>query len=58
MTATIYMTLSKIIIALDADIHSLVPVKVLPKLFIFGDLVSLAAQLTGRISKTHSEDLF
>ncbi|KAL3602851.1 hypothetical protein FPOAC2_07165 [Fusarium poae] len=41
------MTLSKIIILLDADIHSLVPVKVLPKVFIFGDLISLAAQLTG-----------
>ncbi|KAG8673704.1 hypothetical protein FPOAC1_007020 [Fusarium poae] len=47
MLATIYMTLSKIIILLDADIHSLVPVKVLPKVFIFGDLISLAAQLTG-----------
>ncbi|GKU03590.1 unnamed protein product [Fusarium langsethiae] len=47
MLATIYMTLSKIIIVLDADIHSLVPVKVIPKVFIFGDLVSLAAQLTG-----------
>ncbi|KAF5018553.1 hypothetical protein F66182_9466 [Fusarium sp. NRRL 66182] len=47
MTATIYMTLNKLIIALDADIHSLVPVKVIPKTFIFGDLVSLAAQFTG-----------
>ncbi|KAJ4014569.1 hypothetical protein NW752_007337 [Fusarium irregulare] len=47
MTASIYMMLSKIIIALDADIHSLVPVKTLPKVFIFCDLVSLAAQLTG-----------
>ncbi|RGP78690.1 heterokaryon incompatibility [Fusarium longipes] len=47
MTATIYMILSKIIIALDADIHSLVPVKVMPKVFIFGDFISLAAQLTG-----------
>ncbi|KAH7173338.1 RTA1 like protein-domain-containing protein [Fusarium flagelliforme] len=47
MAASIYMMLSKIIIALDADIHSLVPVKVLPKVFIFCDLVSLAAQLTG-----------
>ncbi|RBR12886.1 uncharacterized protein FIESC28_08377 [Fusarium coffeatum] len=47
MTASIYMMLSKIIIALDADTHSLVPVKGLPKVFIFCDLVSLAAQLTG-----------
>ncbi|KAH6994613.1 RTA1 like protein-domain-containing protein [Fusarium venenatum] len=47
MLATIYTILSKIIIVLDADIHSLVPVKVLPKVFIFGDLISLAAQLTG-----------
>nr|CEG05004.1 unnamed protein product [Fusarium clavum] len=47
MASSIYMMLSKIIIALDADIHSLVPVKVLPKVFIFCDLVSLAAQLTG-----------
>ena len=48
MTASIYMMLSKIIIALDADIYSLVPAKVLPKVFIFCDLVSLALQLTGK----------
>ncbi|KAG5806206.1 hypothetical protein H9Q74_000663 [Fusarium xylarioides] len=47
ITASIYMILSKIIIALDADIYSLVPVKVIPKVFIFGDVVSLAAQFTG-----------
>ncbi|KAF4503356.1 RTM1 [Fusarium agapanthi] len=47
ITASIYMILSKIIIALDADIYSLVPVKVIPKVFIFGDLVALAAQFTG-----------
>ncbi|EXA37151.1 hypothetical protein FOVG_11441 [Fusarium oxysporum f. sp. pisi HDV247] len=47
ITASIYMILSKIIIALDADIYSLVPVKVIPKVFIFGDVVALAAQFTG-----------
>ncbi|KAF5563684.1 RTM1 [Fusarium phyllophilum] len=47
ITASIYMILSKIIIALDTDIYSLVPVKVIPKVFIFGDVVSLAAQFTG-----------
>ncbi|KAF4343667.1 RTM1 [Fusarium beomiforme] len=47
ITASIYMILSKIIIVLDADVYSLVPVKAIPKLFIFGDLVSLAAQFTG-----------
>ncbi|RYC96090.1 hypothetical protein BFJ63_vAg964 [Fusarium oxysporum f. sp. narcissi] len=47
ITASIYMILSKIIIALDADIYSLVPVKVIPKVFIFGDAVALAAQFTG-----------
>ncbi|KAF5982801.1 RTM1 [Fusarium coicis] len=46
-TASIYMILSKMIIALDADIYSLVPVKVIPRVFIFGDVVSLAAQFTG-----------
>ncbi|KAF5566296.1 RTM1 [Fusarium napiforme] len=50
ITASIYMMLSKIIIALDADIYSLVPVKVIPKVFIFGDVVSLAAQFTGKIA--------
>lgn len=53
MLATIYITLSKIIIVLDADIHSLVPVRVLPKVFIFGDIISLAAQLTGKSNNTH-----
>ncbi|KAF4959675.1 hypothetical protein FSARC_10662 [Fusarium sarcochroum] len=47
MTATIYMILSRLIMALDADIYSLVPVKGIPKTFIFGDIVSLAAQFTG-----------
>ncbi|KAJ4267147.1 hypothetical protein NW762_003246 [Fusarium torreyae] len=47
MAATIYMILSRLIIALDADIYALVPVNVIPKTFIFGDLVSLAAQFTG-----------
>nr|RBQ88789.1 hypothetical protein FVER53263_20888 [Fusarium verticillioides] len=47
ITASIYMILSKIIISLDADIYSLVPVKVIPRVFIFGDMVSLAAQFTG-----------
>ncbi|CAJ0550906.1 Ff.00g108360.m01.CDS01 [Fusarium sp. VM40] len=47
MTATVYMMLRRLIEALDADVHSLVPAKVLPKAFIFGDLLSLAAQLTG-----------
>ncbi|KAJ4011128.1 hypothetical protein NW766_007763 [Fusarium irregulare] len=56
MTASIYMMLSKIIIALDADIHSLVPVKTLPKVFIFCDLVSLAAQLTGKSSPRCSKN--
>jgi hypothetical protein len=49
MTATIYMMLRRLIEALDADVHSLVPAKVLPKVFIFGDLLSLAAQLTGKL---------
>ncbi|KAH6952963.1 RTA1 like protein-domain-containing protein [Fusarium avenaceum] len=47
MMATIYMMLRRLIEALDADVYSLVPAKVLPKVFIFGDLLSLAAQLTG-----------
>lgn len=50
MTATMYMVLSKLIIVLDADTHAPVPVKLIPKVFIFGDLVSLAAQLTGQLS--------
>ncbi|KAI1055664.1 hypothetical protein LB506_009196 [Fusarium annulatum] len=47
ITASIYMILSKIIIALDADIYALVPVKVIPKVFISGDAIALAAQFTG-----------
>lgn len=42
------MMLRRLIEALDADVHSLVPAKVLPKAFIFGDLLSLAAELTGK----------
>ncbi|KAM0347698.1 hypothetical protein ACHAPU_004713 [Fusarium lateritium] len=47
MAATIYIMVRKLIIALDADSHALVPARVLPKVFIFADLVSLGAQLTG-----------
>ncbi|KAF5662157.1 RTM1-like protein [Fusarium heterosporum] len=47
MAATLYIIVRKLIMALDADSHALIPARVLPKVFIFGDLISMGAQLTG-----------
>jgi hypothetical protein len=45
--ASIYMTLGRIIVKLDAEEMSLVPVRFLTKIFVIGDVISFLLQCGG-----------
>ncbi|KAH6628955.1 RTA1 like protein-domain-containing protein [Boeremia exigua] len=45
--ASVYMVLGRLIRSLDAESHSVVPVKWLTKIFVFGDVVSFIVQASG-----------
>lgn len=45
--ASIYMIFGRLITLLDAEKHSLIRVKWITKLFLLGDIISIAAQAIG-----------
>jgi hypothetical protein len=47
LAASIYMTLGRLIVFLDADFYSLVPIQNLTKVFVIGDVISFLAQSGG-----------
>ncbi|KAL2672696.1 hypothetical protein Neosp_013410 [[Neocosmospora] mangrovei] len=47
LAASIYMTLGRLIVFLDADFYSLVPIQNLTKVFVIGDVLSFLAQSGG-----------
>jgi hypothetical protein len=47
--ASIYMTLGRIIVKLDAEKMSLVPVRFLTKIFVVGDVISFLLQCGGTL---------
>ncbi|RSM01349.1 hypothetical protein CEP52_008630 [Fusarium oligoseptatum] len=47
LAASIYMALGRLIIFLEADGYSLVPIEYLTKTFVFGDVISFLAQSAG-----------
>ena len=47
--ASIYMTLGRIIIKLDAQNESLIPVRFLTKIFVVGDVISFLLQCGGML---------
>jgi hypothetical protein len=53
MAATIYMTLGRIVLLTEGEHHSLVKLRWLTKLFVFGDVLALFTQCAGRTSKSH-----
>jgi hypothetical protein len=47
--ASIYMELSRIIIAVDGESHALIKKKWLTKIFVIGDVISFFAQGGGKL---------
>ncbi|KAI7771966.1 hypothetical protein LZL87_011659 [Fusarium oxysporum] len=47
LAASIYMSLGRLIISLEADSYSLVPIEYLTKTFVIGDIISFLAQSAG-----------
>jgi hypothetical protein len=48
--ATIYMTLGRIILLVDGEVHSIISKKWLTKLFVAGDVLSFMMQGSGSFS--------
>lgn len=51
--ASIYMTLGRVIVALNSQQLSIVPVRFLTKIFVFGDVLSFLLQCGGEYTLLH-----
>lgn len=47
--ASIYMTLGRIVVKLDAEDKSIIPVRFLTKIFVVGDVISFLLQCGGML---------
>jgi hypothetical protein len=59
--ASIYMTLGRVTVKLRAEKQSIVPVRILTKVFVTGDVISFLLQAGGTVevllSETHADRL-